>query len=104
MKIIDLISEAQQKELVADIKEMIAKVAAVSSITRIVEDKDFFYTKEMKERGWSEAQINKFVDSGRLTRIEAGGKAGYKYPAIQVENLIKELYVVHTPHKKGKVN
>jgi Transcriptional regulator, AbiEi antitoxin len=105
MRLIDLISTAQKEELVSDIKQMIGSIAALPNAQYAESSKDFFTTKEMKERGWSEAQINKFVESGRLTRIEAGGKAGYKYPAIQVQKLLKELYDdVYFTHTKRKNN
>lgn len=56
--------------------------------------KEFWTTKELVQRGWMVKQLDELVSAGRLARIDAGGSAGYKYPSIQLKQII-ESYVTH---------
>ena len=51
--------------------------------------KEFWSTRELVERGWLIKQLDELVSSGDLARIEAGGSAGYKYPSIQLKQIIE---------------
>lgn len=57
--------------------------------------KEFWSTKELIQRGWMVKQLDELVASGRLARIEAGGSAGFKYPSIQLKQII-DSYGTHT--------
>lgn len=108
MKISDLISPEHQTQLIEELTSIVQNIAINSSGQVPVVEKDFYTTKELKDRGWSDAQINAFVNEGSLTRIEIGGKAGFKYPVIQINNLLKKIYQdngdVRTTRNKGKGN
>ena len=56
--------------------------------------KEFWSTKELVQRGWMVKQLDDLVATGRLARIEAGGSAGFKYPSIQLKQII-ESYGTH---------
>ena len=56
--------------------------------------KEFWSTKELVQRGWMTKQLDDLVAKGLLVRIDAGGSAGFKYPSIQLKQII-ESYGTH---------
>jgi hypothetical protein len=51
--------------------------------------KEFWSTKELVERGWSSKIVDDFVVEGKLTRINAGGSAGFKYATVQLLTILE---------------
>lgn len=59
-------------------------------LTRVaLTDKEFWSTRELIERGWTIKQLDELVAAGQLARIDAGGSAGFKYPGIQLKQIIE---------------
>lgn len=80
-----LLRESLIEATVPHLRSIESQISAKSDLNT----KEFWSTKELVQRGWMVKQLDDLVATGRLARIDAGGSAGFKYPSIQLKQIIE---------------
>jgi hypothetical protein len=88
---ISLLLKAAESELLQLIQTLASGATKVAP-AQTLESKDFWTTKELVARGWSEVEIDAYVKAGKLNKVALGGRAGNKYPTDQLLAIKKAHY------------
>jgi hypothetical protein len=87
---ISFLSETAEAALIEAVRKTLAQ--AQPPVDASLLSKDFWTNKELLGRGWSQKDINHYVSTGELSRIDAGGPVGFKYPTGDLISILKKYY------------